>query len=50
MKRQTFMKTMRMDADVVDAITAVASADDRTFTAQVDRILRQWLVANGDDP
>ena len=43
-KTTTRMVTMRLDETLVDRLREIAEEEDRTFTAQVQRILRAWLA------
>lgn len=44
---KTATLTIRMTPDVKNALEQVAKAEDRSVSAQVERILREWLVQHG---
>ena len=43
-KTETKPLTMRFDVDVLERLQAIARSQDRSFTKQVNRILREWLA------
>ncbi len=45
LKSATF--TIRMAPDVKAALEAAARAEDRSASAQAERIIREWLVRGG---
>jgi hypothetical protein len=42
-KRKYVTKLIRFPEDIGREVEAIAATEDRTFTAQVIRIIRQWL-------
>lgn len=37
------MISLRFDIELMDRIKAIAEREDRTFAAQMQRMLREWL-------
>lgn len=44
------MVSLRMNAKLVDAAKAIAESEDRTFTAQIERFVREGLTIAGLHP
>ena len=42
------MLSMRMEDELRAQVDAIARAEDRTFTQQVHRIIREWLAQRDD--
>ena len=40
---RTKMVSMRFDTGLMDRIKAIAEREDRTFAAQLQRMVRQWF-------
>ncbi len=47
---RTKMISMRFDIELMDRIKAIAEREDRTFAAQLQRMLRQWLDEHPVEP
>ena len=42
------MISLRFDIELMDRIKAIAEREDRTFAAQMQRMLREWLDEHPD--
>ncbi len=47
---ETKLVSLRMNAKLVDAVKAVAESEDRTFTAQIERFVREGITNAGLHP
>jgi hypothetical protein len=43
------MISIRFDAELMEKIKVIAEREDRTFAAQLQRMLREWLVEHPDE-